>query len=220
VIPARIVIGKSISEEEELINTRTVGGRWAIRGIAALIVLAGALAAVVSTTDGARAGGCDPIRDPYTGEIVGWDCPPYQELVINPDPPCWCPYEVDWNLSERVYPETVLEVHDRLASGIGLLSIGPQPPLEQEALAHLTAAAAKLGPARLTVSAVYDVDSKTGVLRPIPQPPYELLWSFGSEVADGMALLQAALADPDKAEQLRGQALAAFERGIEAARHA
>jgi hypothetical protein len=209
-----------------MVNTRTVVGHWAVRGIAVLIVLAGALAAVVSTTDSARASGCDPIRHPRTGEIVEWDCPPYQELVVNPDPPCLCPYDVDWNVSVRQPPETVLEVHDRLVSGIGLLDqamVGPRPPIEQieqEALAHLTAAAAKLGPARLTLSAVYDVDGKTGYVRPIPQPPYERLLTFGSEVADGMALLQAGLADPDKAEELRAQALAAFERAVEAARHA
>jgi hypothetical protein len=182
-------------------------GRWA----ALLAVLAGALVAVVPAAQPAAAAGCGPIRDPRTGRVVAWDCPPYQELRVSPDPPCRCPFDVDLRIGPVLPEESLVAVHEAIQDGIGLLVVA-QGDAALERFGH---AAAKLGPAEVSMSTVVEVDEK-GYLRPIPQPPYPI-WFFGERMADGLGLLRAALADPDNAAEYRKAALDDFAAAVAAA---
>jgi len=146
------------------------------------------------------------IYDPCTGKVVGWECPPFRELVLELDAGT---YAVDWWLPGRVAPATLIEVHGRLVAGLALLRRAHRDGTGRaEALAEFAFAASGLGPERMTFLDVYRV----GGGEPVPVPVEAPLTQFGLDLADGVRLMHQP--DPAGAAEVLDRAVRHLNRAL------
>lgn len=172
--------------------------RWIATVLTLLALVGGASTATVAATPApAEAFVCAgylPIYGP-NGQILGWICIPVAvEVDICPG----CPdYAIGFD--HLVLPEDWRYLDD-LAAGLGLLdraaSAGPREAagLRVEAQNAFLSAARRLGDNRIRLGEVGVVDWERGVIRPEPDP---WLVAAGTDVGNGLTLMQQALANPD-----------------------
>jgi hypothetical protein len=171
--------------------------RWIGTALVLLALVMGASTAAVATTAApAQAFVCAgylPVYGPG-GQIIGWICIPVEvEIDICPGCPDWA-----IGFDHLVLPEDARYVED-LAAGLGLLdraaSAGPREAagLRADAQQAFLTAARRLGDNRVRLGEVGAVDWERDVIRPEPAPWLE---AAGTDVGNGLSLMQAALADP------------------------
>jgi hypothetical protein len=178
--------------------------RTALVLLALVLGLGAAAVATPATPASAGSGGfklCLPILG-RTGQIIGWDCHWYEmPREEDPDPspePCLCP---EWAivLDHAVQPADPYYVED-LLRGLGLLEqaagAGPRMGAVLRAAAQdaFLAAAERLGDTSVRLGEAGTVDWENNRVNPTSEP---WLWAAGTDVGNGLTLLQAALADPE-----------------------
>lgn len=179
--------------------------RWLGTAVALLALLVGSGAATVAAPASpayASAGYielCLPVFDQY-GNIIGWhDCIVIPLPVEKPKPgPCdHCPWT--FGMEHLVLPSDPWYLDDVL-SGLDLLSqaaaADPREAaqLRAAALEAFLAAAERLGEGQVRLGDVGIANFERNVIEPVPEPWLE---AAGTDVGNGLSLLQRALTNPD-----------------------
>lgn len=191
--------------------------RWLATALAALALVLGigtATVGVASAPAHAAGGGfllCLPVHD-QNGNLVDWACVWISLTTEEVCPPC-----PDWgfSLDHLVNPADRWYVED-LVGGLGLLEQAALNPRRAEQLRaaaqeEFLSAARRLGETETRLGQAGSIDWELNVIRPDADP---WLVAAGTDVGNGLTLMQQALAEPDP-EPFLAAAMAEFEEAYQ-----
>jgi len=184
----------------------------------ALLVLGAGTATVAAPATPALASGsyimlCFPVYN-ANGQIIDWVCHPY-ELPREAEPCVNCP-DFALGMDHLVLPADPYYFED-LLRGLDLLGqaavADPRQAasLRAAAEAAFLAAAERLGDNQVRLGEAGIVDWELNIVRPDPDP---WLWAAGTDVGNGLTLMQQALANPEPSPWIQA-GMAEFEEAYQ-----
>jgi hypothetical protein len=133
---------------------------------------------------------------------------------------CWmCGLGIDWLHDPVIREDFEGLVGRHVTQGLATLGLAEfeadarkRDALRGQAMAQFDAATRYAGESRMRLGATYEADPERHTVDPSPDPWAE---AAGIDVADGITLLQAAIADPRDAARLRALATAQFDEAYQ-----